>query len=184
MKKLLGFCGLPGSGKSTAMKSIEDLGRIIIMGDIVRNEVQKINMPLIDENLGKVAKNLREKYGKGIIAKKCVELIKNQNDNVFFIDGLRSMEEVKVFRSHWKFPVIAITISQKKRYHIIKNRSRKDDPKSLKELKLRDQREMKFGLKELIEKADFTIINDSTKEDLKKRTRSLVLNILKEYQKY
>jgi len=180
MKMLLGFCGLPGSGKSTAIESIKDLGKIIIMGNIVRREVQKRNMPLIDENLGIVAKSLREKYGKGIIAKKCVDLIKKQKDNIFFIDGLRSMDEVKVFRNHWKFPVIAITISLEKRYKIIKNRSRKDDPKSIRELKLRDQREMKFGLKEVIENADFTIVNESTKKKLKKKRR-LVLNILKVY---
>ncbi len=181
MKKLIGFCGLPGSGKSTAIESINDLGKIIIMGNIVRNELQERNIPLTDENLGNIAKSLREKYGKGIIAKKCVELIKKQNNIVLFIDGLRSMEEVKVFRNYWKFPIIAITTSQKKRFNIIRKRARKDDPKSLEELILRDQREMNFGLKEVIEKADFTIINDTTKKDLKKKTRRLVLSILKDY---
>jgi len=37
-KVLIGFVGLPGSGKSTVLKAIEDLGIIVTMGDIIRNE--------------------------------------------------------------------------------------------------------------------------------------------------
>ena len=75
-KILIGFCGLPGSGKSTALEAVKDLGIVINMGDLVRHEVKKRNLPMTDEVLGKIAKELRKKEGLGVLAKKCIELIK------------------------------------------------------------------------------------------------------------
>ena len=39
--KVIGFCGLPGSGKSTALESVKSLGVVVNMGDVVRNEAMK-----------------------------------------------------------------------------------------------------------------------------------------------
>ena len=45
----------------------------------------------------------------------------------------------------------------------------------------RDRREINFGLKEVISKADYTIENNSTIDELKKTTRERVLEIIKKY---
>ncbi|TXT67148.1 MAG: Dephospho-CoA kinase [Promethearchaeota archaeon] len=180
-KRVIGFCGLPGSGKSTAIEAIADLGKIVTMGDVIRKEAIERGLSLTDENLGFVAKDLREVYGNNIIAKRCIHIIKSQSQDVIFIDGLRSMDEVEVFRGHWRFPVVAIIISQQKRFEIIRNRARDDDPSSLEELELRDEREIQFGLKEVIEKANFRIANEGSITQLKKETRQKVKKILKIY---
>ena len=74
--KVIGFTGLPGSGKSTAIDAIRNIGKIITMGDVIRNEARKRGTEPTGENLGKIARELREKGGDGIVAEKCVELIK------------------------------------------------------------------------------------------------------------
>ena len=66
--KVIGFCGLPGSGKSTVLKAIEDLGVILTMGDVIRNEARERKIEPTDENLGKIANELREEFGQEIIA--------------------------------------------------------------------------------------------------------------------
>jgi len=179
--KVLAICGLPGSGKSTAIDAIRNLGSVIIMGDIIRNEAKKRKLEPTSENLGKIAKELRLKYGPNIIAEKCVDLINKQNNNIIFIDGLRSMAEVKVFRKHWKFPIIAIVLEERRRFKRLFERARSDDPKSIDDLKDRDKREIEFGLEEVLNNADYTIKNDSTKEDLKERIRKLVLDLIHNY---
>jgi len=179
--KVLAICGLPGSGKSTAIDAIRNLGSVIIMGDIIRNEAKKRKLEPTSENLGKIAKELRLKYGSNIIAEKCVDLINKQHNNIIFIDGLRSMAEVKVFRKHWKFPIIAIVLEEKRRFKRLFERARSDDPKSIDDLKDRDKREIEFGLEEVLNNADYTIKNDSTKEDLKERIRKLVLDLIHNY---
>ena len=48
--KIIGFCGLPGAGKTTAIESIKDLGKVITMGDVIRNELLKRNIEPSDDN--------------------------------------------------------------------------------------------------------------------------------------
>ena len=90
--KVIGFCGLPGSGKSTVLKAIEDLGIIITMGDVIRKEARARSIEPTDENLGEIAQELRKEFGPEIIAKKCVTIIKNLEADVVFIDGYRILE--------------------------------------------------------------------------------------------
>ena len=47
------------------------------MGDVIRNELLKRNIEPSDDNLGYMAKKLRNEGGDEIIAEKCVELIQN-----------------------------------------------------------------------------------------------------------
>ena len=179
--KVIGFCGLPGSGKSTVLKAIVDLGLIITMGDVIRNEANLRNIVPSDENLGKIALELRKIYGPEIIAEKCVNLIKKLESEVFFVDGLRSMAEVIVFRKYWKFPLIATVVDEKIRYERLSNRKRADDPNSLSEIRDRDQREIKFGLNEVIENANYKINNNLSKADVQRETRALILKIIENY---
>ena len=100
--KVIGFCGLPGSGKSTAIEAIKDMGRVVTMGDVIRNEAKKRGIKPTGENLGKIAKEIREEGGDKIVARKCVQMIKSMHEEIIFIDGLRSMAEVKAFRDEWE----------------------------------------------------------------------------------
>jgi len=179
--KVIAICGLPGSGKTTAIKAIEDLGIVITMGDVIRSEAKKRNLDPSGSNVGKIAKELREKGGPAIIAKKCVDLIKKKTEEIIFVDGIRSLSEVNIFRKSWKFPIIAIIVDEKKRFNRLFERGRSDDPKSLKDLKERDDREIEFGLDKVLESADYKISNNSTIEDLKKNTRKVVIDIIKNY---
>ncbi|MFW9823813.1 MAG: AAA family ATPase [Candidatus Thorarchaeota archaeon] len=179
--KILAIVGLPGSGKSTAIEAIEDLGTIVTMGDIVRDEAKKRNIEPSGKNLGKIAKELRKLEGPDVIAKKCVEKISDKKDEIIFIDGIRSLAEVAVFRNIWEFPIIAIIVDEKKRLKRLLKRARSDDPKKLEEIKERDDRELQFGLDKVIKDADFKLKNNSTINDLKKQVRELVINVLNDY---
>jgi dephospho-CoA kinase len=179
--KILGFCGLPGSGKSTAIDAIRDLGIIITMGDVIRKEAKKQNIEPSNDNLGRIAIELRKINGPEIIAKKCVEMISELSDDIIIIDGIRSLAEIDVFRKLWRFPVITIDSSKELRFKRLSERGRHDDSKIIEKIKERDKREIEFGVEEVVKNADYRITNDSTKEELKKRTRTLVLEIIQNY---
>jgi dephospho-CoA kinase len=179
--KVIGFCGLPGAGKSTVLKFIEDLGEIITMGNVIRNEARERGIEPTDENLGKIANELREEFGEEIIAKKCVVLIKQLKKKIIFIDGLRSLAEVKVFRNSWKFPIVAVILDNTTRIERLLNRGRPDDPKTLEEQKERDEREIAFGLNDVIACANYEIDNNITKAELRDSTRKLIIQLIKDY---
>ena len=176
--KVLGFCGLPGSGKSTAIEAIAELGTIIMMGDVIRNEARKNGVLPTDENLGRIAKELRKSGGDEIVAEKCVELIKDSKKIPIFIDGIRSMAEVRVFRKYWEFPVIAILADDQLRYQWISNRARMDDSRKKSDIEERDLREIGFGLKEVITDADYTVNNNSSIADLQIKTKTLIMKLI------
>jgi dephospho-CoA kinase len=179
--KICAIVGLAGSGKTTAIEAVTDLGLIVTMGDVIRNEAKKRSLEPSGVNIGKIAKELREKEGPGIIAEKCVDLIRNKNEEVIIVDGVRSIAEVDVFRRFWKFPIIAIVVDEEDRFQWLFERGRSDDPKSIDDLIERDKREIQFGLDKVIKHADYTIKNDSTIEELKKKTREIVFEIIKSY---
>ena len=166
---------------SSPLESIEDLGVVVSMGDVVRNEAKKRNLEPSGATIGNIAKELRENGGPAIIAEKCVELIKAVNSEIIFVDGVRSLFEVSIFRKFWKFPIIAIIVDEKQRFNHLFVRGRSDDPKSIEDLKERDIREIEFGLDKVLENADYTIKNNSTIEDLKRKTREMAKDIINNY---
>lgn len=176
---------MPGSGKSVVSRVADSLGmKVVRMGDVIRNEAQKRN-----EAPGKVAVELRQEYGKFVIADRCVETIKNsstsksshksadQKSQLFLIEGIRSPWEVQIFKRNFpNFKIIAIHSSPKTRYIRLKKRMRSDDSAEIKEAKKRDQRELKFGIGEVIASADYMVVNEGAKGKLKNTVRGILKN--------
>jgi len=164
--KIIGFTGMPWSGKSEAVflarkKNIP----VFRMGDFVWNEVEKRKLPLNADSVGMIAQNMRKEHGDTIWAKKTVDAI-NQLKQVPFvvIDGIRSVEEVKYFRSHLSdsFYLVGIVAPTKLRHKRAKNRRRVDDSSDEEVLRKRDEREKKWGIDKVLDSADITVHNDSS----------------------
>lgn len=175
---------MPGSGKSVISRIAESLGiKVIRMGDVIRDEARKRN-----EDPGKVAVQLREEYGKFVVAERCVSIIKSHTTNntlkddkshLFLIEGLRSPWEVQIFKKHFpSFKVIAVHSSPQTRFFRMKNRMRSDDSVEKSESKKRDKRELKFGIGEVIANSDFMVVNEGGIGKLKNTARSILRNEL------
>lgn len=178
---------MPGSGKSVVSRVADGLGmKVVRMGDVIRNEAQKRNEPP-----GKVAVELRQEYGEFVVAERCVETIKNPSNiesshkstdhrsQLFLVEGIRSPWEVQIFKRNFpNFKVIAIHSSPKTRYIRLKKRMRSDDSAEIKEAKKRDQRELKFGIGEVIANADYMVVNEGAKGKLKNTVRGILKNEL------
>lgn len=164
----IGVTGLPGSGKSVFSQAAESLGiPVIKMGDIVFLETKNLGLPLTYENVGKVAVELRKKYGRGIVAKKVIKLIQTKyiparknNIRIIVIEGIRSPEEVNYFRAFFDvFILIAIHAPPTIRYERLLRRGRTDDSLNISKLIERDKRELKFGIGEVIALSDEMLVN-------------------------
>jgi len=162
---------MPGSGKTTISEFVKEMKiPVIAMGDVVREEAKVRGMEPTPKNLGKLMIEMREKMGANIIAKKCVEKIKELNSKIILVEGVRSLEEIEEFKKIGDVKVIAVHSSPKTRYERLFRRGRCDDPKSWEEFKERDLRELDIGIGKVISLADEIIINEGTIEDLKETT--------------
>lgn len=168
--------GMPGAGKSTAAKALKAKGfRLIIMGDVIREETKRRGLEVDDKNTGKVMVELREKYGPGAVAEVCLASLKGAKDKVVVVDGIRSYAEVEVFAREHEVKLMAITASRDRRFLFLTERGRSDAPATRKSFDDRDARELSVGVGSAIALADETISNErSTPEELGKRVVDLV----------
>jgi dephospho-CoA kinase len=178
MKLAIGLVGMPGAGKSTALSVAQEFAPLIVMGDVIREEVIKRNLAPSSTSFGKVAKALRDEEGKTIVAKRCVEKIKKLHTKSVIIDGIRSMQEVDIFKMNFHFILIAIEASTQLRHKWLMERKRTDDSLSLDLIQQRDKRELSFGLDEVIQNANFTIQNSGTIENLQLKCRDILKKVI------
>lgn len=177
--KIIAFIGFPLSGKSTATKVAKELDiPVVVMGDVVRSEAAKRGLKLTDENLGKVANELRQKEGMDAIAKRCIPVIRQtaKDKGVVIVDGIRGIAEVERFKKEFgeDFILIYIDAPLELRYKRALERQRSDDIKSIEELKERDERELSWGMGEAIKIANFAIENTDDIKSFKEKIKDLL----------
>ncbi len=175
--KIIAFTGMPGSGKTEAVKIAKILRiPVIRMGDCVWEEVKKRGLELNDENVGKIADGMRKEHGMDIWAKKTLEKIDNSYDKIV-IDGIRNIEEMDYFREKLgkDFLLVAIHASPETRYSRLMNRKRKDDNLTIDRIKNRDERELRWGLGVLIALADVIIVNEGSIDKFGEEVRNILL---------
>jgi dephospho-CoA kinase len=167
--KVVGVVGLPASGKGEFSRIAVDMGiPVVVMGDVIRTTLMDRGLPPTDENLGEVSRELREQYGRAAIAQRCIPLIKAQDANLVLVDGIRSDAEVALFRETFEgFTLIAVEAPFEVRFQRLNDRKRSDDPSDEESMRIRDARELGWGLGRALEMADFTVRNEGSIQEFR-----------------
>jgi dephospho-CoA kinase len=178
--KVVAIVGMAGSGKSEVARIFERNGfKKIRFGDITDEEIRKRGVELNEENERYVRQQLREEHGMAAYAElnlpKIDALLKSSD---VVVDGLYSWEEYMLLKSRYDedFHVVAVWVSPTKRYERLSKRTVR--PLTVEEAASRDIAELENSNKGgPIVMADFTIINESSLEDLERET-GRVLSLL------
>lgn len=190
--KIIGFVGLPGSGKSEASQVARQRGlTVLVMGDIIRQEAQRRGLEPTDRNLGRIGEALRAEEGPDAIAKRTLQKARALGEEIVIIDGLRSRDEADFFRaSAEEFHLIEICAPAKARLEWLECRGRPDDPrheeidtnavaldsdkKAASALEMRECREISWGLCDVMKAADLKLKNDGSLDDFRQRVKKLL----------
>ena len=176
--RIIAFVGMPASGKGEAADVAQELGYPVVnMGDVVREEVHRLGLEPTDENLGGTGTRLRTEEGLSAIARRCVTKLCALKGGVAVVDGVRNIEEVHLFKEEFgdEFLLINVRSSTEDRLTRIRGRGRADD-KLMDEdnLRIRDERELGWGMGESINNADLTIVNDGTVDLFRTKIRTVI----------
>ena len=174
--KVIGIVGMPASGKGEISKIARDLGiPVVVMGDAIRDRVREAGLPVTDANCGTIAGKLRADLGMDAIARITIPAIEARSSPVVLVDGIRGDYEVATFREHFPdFTLIGIVSSFETRYRRLANRGRPDDTLTADELRVRDERELGWGLGRALSLADCRVVNEGTLEEFTAEVRALL----------
>jgi len=165
--RIVAITGMPGAGKSTAAQALVRLGWTrMVMGDVIRTETKRRGLEPDARNTGEVMKLLRKEKGESAVADLCLEKIANMKADRVVVDGIRSMAEVEAFRKKAAVLLVAVDASPERRFELLKERGRKDDPLTHEMFVERDKRELGVGIGRAIALADETVSNQHATPDL------------------
>jgi dephospho-CoA kinase len=192
MDRIIALVGMTGSGKSIVSDYLaKNNFNYLRFGQITMDIIKEKNLEPTEENERKIRENIRKEYGMGGYAvlnlPKIEKLIKEGN---VVIDGLYSWAEYKILKEKFQdnLIVVAIYASPKIRYNRLINRKiNKEDtklknrPMTYEQAKSRDYAEIENSDKGgPIAMADFTIINESTVEELYNKVEDVLDGIRKD----
>ena len=170
MGHAVAVCGMPGSGKGEFANIIAANGiPVRSMGDMIRAEVKARGIEGSPTIYGEIAAELRAEFGEDILAVRLADEVSElmKTHPIVLIEGMRGTAEYEIFNSRWKpnFSSIAITANPEVRFQRTQKRGRSEDG-DRDQFEIREAREAGWGLYSLIDAANFTIVNESTLEDL------------------
>jgi dephospho-CoA kinase len=156
----------------------------VVMGDIVRQEAESRSMEPNPENIGKIMLELRQKEGKGVIAKRCIPKIEAAKKQKVVVDGIRSLDEVEEFKKRFpKSSLIAICASPETRFQRLYRRRRSDDADAWDIFHERDMRELSVGLGNAIAMAEYTVVNEEALDVVKNRVEHVLGKVEEKWKK-
>jgi len=175
--RVIGTVGLPGSGKgeAAAVAEEEDVP-VVTMGDVIRAECRDRGLDPAEHH-GEIARALREENGPAAIAERSVPLIEDAagraDTDAVLVDGLRAPVELERFRERFgdEFTLVAITAPFDVRAERLGERGRDDSDVDREALRDREERELEFGMGEVIDAADVTVDNTDTLAAFRDRVR-------------
>jgi len=180
--KVVSIVGMAGAGKSEVARLFEEAGFIRIrFGDVTDEEVKKRGLELNEQNERYTRELLRKEYGMSAYAKlnlaKIDEASKYSN---VVVDGLYSWEEYTFLKNYYgeNFYVVAVWSSPRTRYARLTTRLNRR--LTLEEANSRDRTEIENTNKGgPIAMAGFTIINESSLENLEKETKRIISTLIR-----
>jgi dephospho-CoA kinase len=178
--KVVSIVGMAGAGKTEVARVFEKHGfKRIRFGDITDEEIKKQGLALNEKNERLIREKIRREQGMDAYAKLNLARIDEarQNSDVV-IDGLYSWEEYIFLKEYYSedFCVVAVWSAPETRYDRLTGRQNRS--LTLEEAISRDKEEIeKIKKGGPIAMADFTIINESSLEELREETEKILARL-------
>jgi len=178
--KVIGVIGKNGSGKDEVLKYLRDRYDVpyLSTGDIVRGIAAEEGKEPTRLNLQAISDGYFKERGEGCFVRMVVDKIRQSGWKVAGISGVRSPRDVDILRGELgkEFVLIFVYVSDPRvRFERMLKRGEGRDAKAYDQFIQQDKAEEKlFGIDKAAAKADYSLSNDGTLEDLHNAIDKLV----------
>ncbi len=182
-KIILGLCGEIASGKGTAVKYLEEKYGAAShrFSAPLRDVLKRLYLEISRENMQSVSASLRKTFGQNILAKVTTEDVKNNQNRIIVVDGVRRPADIEYLAKLPEFKLVYIFADIKKRHtRIIKRGENADDlNKTFKQFTKDNEAEAELLISEIGQTAEIKIDNNGTYEALYKQIDKIIVENLK-----
>jgi len=182
-KLIIGLVGPLASGKGVVKKYLEDRHGAISykFSDILRDILNRLNLPASRENLQNLSTNLRSIFGNDILARAMAHDTKKDNQNLVIIDGVRRLADVLPLINDPDFKLVAITADSKLRYErmLLRNENPGDANKTYAEFLVDCEKEADKHIPETMTHANYHLDNNRDLAHLYAQIDNLLIKIIK-----
>ena len=174
---LIGFTGLSGAGKSTAIEHLAAMGFgcSYYAGAVLREEIARRGLELTPDNERRIREELREARGMTVFAEMALPRLRAASCvRNLLLDAVYGKEELDFYHAHFsgKWKLIAIKASFSTRSARLQVRAER--PMNPADLRRRDQLELtKLRLGEVVSAADHQLDNETSLYEFKQALNSL-----------
>ena len=184
---IIGLTGSLAAGKEVVSDFFKEKGFIYFsLSNEVRQVAKERGIELTRKNLQDIGNELRETKGIGVLAKRVLNKIKTNKSSNFIIDGIRNPAEIDILKELNNFFLIAVDAPKEIRFERFVKRDRESDPKTwdgFLKVDARDKGEGESetgqGVGRCMERADFTLSNNGTLEEIQNKISELYNKINK-----
>lgn len=180
-KIILGFVGDLAAGKGTLAKYLQEKYgcNTYRFSTMLRDVLDRMYIEQSRENLQLVSKILRENFGQDVMSNVLAKDVVKDTSDLVVVDGIRRPTDITYLQDQEGFHLIYVTADVKTRWERLVKRGENTDEKdkTFEQFLKDEQGEADSLIKELGSKAEKTINNDGSFEELYLQ----IENILKEY---
>ncbi len=182
---VIGLLGEPGGGKGAVVDLLRDIMgpdnvRRCSSSEVLRAALLLWNLPSTRENFQKLAPAMEKVFGTGALSHAMRKLLEEADVPIVIFDGVRWETDVELIRSFPKNCLLYVTTSPKIRFERMKLRGEKEgeDTMSFEQFLREEAAGTEAHIPRIGVKADHTIRNDGTREELEAQTHEFYKKFL------
>jgi len=178
--KVVSIVGMSGAGKSEVARVFEEDGFIRIrFGDVTDEEIEKRGLEPNEKNERRIRELLRKEGGMAVYARLNLPRINSALTCAdVVIDGLYSWAQYTFLKDNYREDIYVVAVYASPRTRHARLASRPSRCLTLEEAAGRDRAEVEnINKGGPIAMADYTIINESSLEDLEEEARRVIANL-------
>ena len=177
-KIIIGLTGPIASGKGTAKKYIVEkyAAKDCRFSSILRDILNRVDMPICRENLQKISTALRQTFGEDLLAKAIAKDATSLDSDIVVIDGVRRMTDIGHLIELNNFILVSIDAEPKVRYErlVLRNENEDDRSKTFQGFLDDHKIETEITIPEVMTYAKERVDNNGSLDDLHKQIDEII----------
>lgn len=167
---ILGFVGQIASGKDVCKKYLIEKHKASghRYSTMLRDILNRLYLPITRENMQNLSLDLRTRFGEDTLARVIAEDVKNDQNDIVIIEGIRRLADIVSLKDFPNFHLISLEVEPRTRYErlVKRNENAGDAEKTYEEFLADGQKEAELQIPEVMAAAKYKLDNNGSFEEL------------------